>query len=101
MIRIAHGADLLLACGVRFDDRVTGKVEKFAKPGRSSISTLILRTEQEQAGAFAHRQRREVCIGRLADMIKERPLQKKFTGCISRSLPERARALRLPVTKRS
>ncbi|HEY0793948.1 MAG TPA: biosynthetic-type acetolactate synthase large subunit, partial [Chthoniobacterales bacterium] len=26
-------ADLLLACGVRFDDRVTGKVEKFAEHG--------------------------------------------------------------------
>ena len=26
-------ADLLLAFGVRFDDRVTGKVEKFAKHG--------------------------------------------------------------------
>src|SRR6266446_3239173 len=28
MKQIAPGADLLLACGVRFDDRVTGKVDK-------------------------------------------------------------------------
>src|SRR5881628_2338290 len=31
MQKIASGADLLLACGVRFDDRVTGKVEKFCE----------------------------------------------------------------------
>jgi len=29
-----HHADLLLAFGVRFDDRVTGKVEEFAKHGK-------------------------------------------------------------------
>ena len=31
--KIASGADLLLAFGVRFDDRVTGKVEKFCETG--------------------------------------------------------------------
>ena len=30
---IAPGADLLLAFGVRFDDRVTGKVDKFCEKG--------------------------------------------------------------------
>ena len=30
---IAPGADLLLAFGVRFDDRVTGKVDKFCENG--------------------------------------------------------------------
>src|SRR5437763_6981602 len=33
MERIAPGADLLLAFGVRFDDRVTGNVEKFCETG--------------------------------------------------------------------
>src|SRR5260370_30366247 len=33
MTKIASGADLLLAFGVRFDDRVTGKVEKFSEHG--------------------------------------------------------------------
>ena len=33
MVKIAPGADLLLAFGVRFDDRVTGKVEKFCETG--------------------------------------------------------------------
>ena len=31
--KVAEGADLLLAFGVRFDDRVTGKVEKFCETG--------------------------------------------------------------------
>ena len=31
--QIAKGADLLLAFGVRFDDRVTGKVDKFCEQG--------------------------------------------------------------------
>ena len=33
MVKIKAGADLLLAFGVRFDDRVTGKVEEFCKTG--------------------------------------------------------------------
>jgi len=32
-VPVAAGADLLLAFGVRFDDRVTGKVEKFCEHG--------------------------------------------------------------------
>jgi acetolactate synthase I/II/III large subunit len=32
-VKVAQGADLLLAFGVRFDDRVTGKVEKFCEGG--------------------------------------------------------------------
>jgi acetolactate synthase-1/2/3 large subunit len=33
MVKIKDGADLLLAFGVRFDDRVTGKFEEFCKQG--------------------------------------------------------------------
>ncbi len=33
MVKIKDGADLLLAFGVRFDDRVTGKFEEFCKNG--------------------------------------------------------------------
>ena len=29
-----NDADLLIACGVRFDDRVTGKLDEFAKHGK-------------------------------------------------------------------
>ena len=31
MVKLKPGADLLLAFGVRFDDRVTGKVDEFCK----------------------------------------------------------------------
>jgi len=33
MVKLKEGADLLLAFGVRFDDRVTGKFEEFCKHG--------------------------------------------------------------------
>ncbi len=33
MTKLKDGADLLLAFGVRFDDRVTGKVDKFCETG--------------------------------------------------------------------
>src|SRR5271154_3808023 len=33
MVKLKNGADLLLAFGVRFDDRVTGKFEEFCKSG--------------------------------------------------------------------
>src|SRR6185436_13517019 len=33
MVKLKDGADLLLAFGVRFDDRVTGKFEEFCKHG--------------------------------------------------------------------
>ncbi len=33
MVQLKPGADLLLAFGVRFDDRVTGKVDEFCKTG--------------------------------------------------------------------
>ena len=33
MVKLKDGADLLLAFGVRFDDRVTGKFEEFCKTG--------------------------------------------------------------------
>ena len=33
MVKLKPGADLLLAFGVRFDDRVTGKVDEFCKTG--------------------------------------------------------------------
>src|SRR5208337_3400657 len=33
LVKVQPGADLLLAFGVRFDDRVTGKVEEFCRTG--------------------------------------------------------------------
>jgi acetolactate synthase-1/2/3 large subunit len=80
MERLADGADLLLAFGVRFDDRVTGKVEEFCKQG-----TIV----HIDIDASEHNKNRHVqlpivsdlkfALGRLVAMLKKRSLQKKFT----------------------
>jgi len=76
---IHPGADLLLAFGVRFDDRVTGKVEKFCEKG------TIVHVDIDES---EHNKNRKVqlpvvsdvkyALGRLVDMFKKRPLQAKF-----------------------
>src|SRR3954470_17673042 len=80
MRKIAHGADLLLACGVRFDDRVTGKVEKFCE------SATIVHIDIDPSEINKNKPANlpiisdvKYALGRMADMIKERPLEKKFT----------------------
>jgi acetolactate synthase-1/2/3 large subunit len=77
---IAPGADLLLAFGVRFDDRVTGKVDKFCEHG-----TIV----HIDIDASEHNKNRKVqlpiesdikyALTRLNEMIRQRPIQKKFT----------------------
>ncbi|MGI8966847.1 MAG: thiamine pyrophosphate-dependent enzyme [Limisphaerales bacterium] len=80
-IKIAEGADLLLAFGVRFDDRVTGKVEKFCETG------TVVHIDIDQS---EHNKNRKVqlpiesdikyALSRLNGMIKKRPIAKKFTA---------------------
>jgi acetolactate synthase-1/2/3 large subunit len=77
--RIAPGADLLLALGVRFDDRVTGKVDKFGD-GATIVHLDIDASEHNKnkvvnlpiAGDVKH------ALGRLVEMIAERPIAKTF-----------------------
>ena len=81
MRQIAPGADLLLAFGVRFDDRVTGKVEKFCETG------TIVHIDVDPS---EHNKNRKVqlpivsdvkyALGRLVKMIKERPIQKQYAA---------------------
>jgi len=81
MVKIKPGADLLLAFGVRFDDRVTGKVEEFCKSG------TIVHVDIDQS---EHNKNRKVqlaiesdvkyALGRLNAMLRKRPLIKKFTA---------------------
>ena len=81
MEQIAPGADLLLAFGVRFDDRVTGKVEKFCEHG-----TIV----HIDIDASEHNKNRLVqlpiesdikyALTRLNEMVSKRPIQKKFTA---------------------
>jgi acetolactate synthase-1/2/3 large subunit len=78
---IAPGADLLLAFGVRFDDRVTGKVDKFCEKG--TIVHLDIDPSEINKNKPAHLpiiSDVKFALGRLVQMIKERPMQKKFTA---------------------
>jgi acetolactate synthase I/II/III large subunit len=78
---MAPGADLLLAFGVRFDDRVTGKVDKFCERG-----TIV----HIDIDASEHNKNRKVqlpiesdikyALGRLNEMVSKRPIAKKFNG---------------------
>src|SRR6266536_1074941 len=75
--KVAHGADLLLAFGVRFDDRVTGKVDKFCETG------TIVHIDVDPS-----------------EMIKKRAIQKRFTGWHKQIAEWKAKApLRYRVTE--
>jgi len=81
MRKVAHGADLLLAFGVRFDDRVTGKVDKFCESG--TIVHLDIDPSEINKNKPANLpivSDVKYALGRLADMIAERPIVKKFTA---------------------
>ncbi|HRT59232.1 MAG TPA: thiamine pyrophosphate-dependent enzyme, partial [Candidatus Paceibacterota bacterium] len=78
---IAPGADLLLAFGVRFDDRVTGKVDKFCE--RGTIVHIDIDPSEINKNKPANLpivSDIKYALGRLVRMIKERPIQKKFTA---------------------
>jgi acetolactate synthase-1/2/3 large subunit len=75
------GADLLLAFGVRFDDRVTGKVDKFAEHG--TIVHIDIDASEINKNKPAHLPvvaDINDALQRLNEMIKARPIQKKFTA---------------------
>ena len=77
----APGADLLLAFGVRFDDRVTGKVDKFCEHG------TIVHVDIDPSEINKNKPANlpvisdvRYALNRLNAMIAERPIQKKFTA---------------------
>jgi len=81
MKQMAPGADLLLALGVRFDDRVTGRVDKFCETG--TIVHLDIDPSEINKNKPANLpvvSDVRYALGRLAEMIQERPIQKKFTA---------------------
>src|SRR5208283_2526876 len=93
LVKIKPGADLLLAFGVRFDDRVTGKVDEFCRSG------TIVHIDIDQS---EHNKNRKVqlaiesdikyALGRLNEMIRQRPLSKKFTTWHAQIAEWKARA---------
>jgi len=81
MVKIKDGADLLLAFGVRFDDRVTGKFEEFCKHG------TIVHLDIDASELNKNRRANLAVVGdvkdaltRLNAMLARRPLNKKHTA---------------------
>ena len=80
MVKIKDGADLLLAFGVRFDDRVTGKFEEFCKHG------TIVHLDIDASELNKNRKANLPIVGdikdaltRLNKLIAARPIAKKHT----------------------
>ncbi|HEY0456233.1 MAG TPA: biosynthetic-type acetolactate synthase large subunit [Verrucomicrobiae bacterium] len=80
MVKIHDGADLLLAFGVRFDDRVTGKFEEFCKYG--TIVHIDIDASELNKNKRAHL----AVVGDIKDALRrlngflsKRPLSRNFT----------------------
>jgi acetolactate synthase-1/2/3 large subunit len=95
------GADLLLAFGVRFDDRVTGKVEKFCEHG--TIVHIDIDASEINKNKPAHLPvvaDVKDALRRLNEMIKARPIQKRFSAWHKQIAEWKAKApLRYQVTE--
>ena len=77
---IAPGADLLLACGVRFDDRVTGKIEKFCEHGTIvHIDIDASELNKNKPANLPVVSDVKYAFTELNKMLTKRPLEKKFT----------------------
>jgi len=77
---VAPGADLLLAFGVRFDDRVTGRVDKFCEKGTIvHIDIDPSEINKNKPANLPIVSDIKYALGRLNEMIKQRPIEKKFT----------------------
>ena len=86
-------ADLLLAFGVRFDDRVTGKVEKFCEHG--TIVHVDIDASEINKNRAVHLpviSDIKYALGRLNALLAERPLAKKFTAWQGRVAELKAKA---------
>lgn len=77
--KIAEGADLLLAFGVRFDDRVTGKVDKFCEHG-TIVHVDLDRSEHNKNRKVQLPIHSDVkyALGKLVKMIKARAIKARF-----------------------
>ena len=78
--KIADGADLLLAFGVRFDDRVTGKVEKFCETG-TIVHVDLDRSEHNKNRHVQLPIHSDVkyALSKLVKMVKARPIKARYT----------------------
>jgi acetolactate synthase I/II/III large subunit len=75
-IPVAPGADLLLAFGVRFDDRVTGKVDKFCEHG--TIVHIDIDASELNKNRKAHLpvvSDIRYALNRLNELVRKRPFK--------------------------
>src|SRR5258708_35635077 len=73
------GADLLLAFGVRFDDRVTGKVEKFCETGTIvHIDIDASEINKNKPANLPIVSDIRYALGRLNELIQQRSTRKRF-----------------------
>jgi acetolactate synthase-1/2/3 large subunit len=78
-VPIAPGADLLLAFGVRFDDRVTGRVDKFCE--RGTIVHIDIDASELNKNKPAHLpvvSDIRYALHRLNELARKQPLTNKF-----------------------
>jgi acetolactate synthase-1/2/3 large subunit len=81
LVRLKAGADLLLAFGVRFDDRVTGKVTEFCKTGTIvHIDIDPSEHNKNRKVQLAIQSDIRYALRRLNEMIRQRPIGKSFAG---------------------
>jgi acetolactate synthase-1/2/3 large subunit len=79
--KIAEGADLLLAMGVRFDDRVTGKVEQFCEHGTIvHIDVDPSEINKNKPANLPVVSDVKYALAQLNGMIKQRPIRKEFSA---------------------
>jgi acetolactate synthase-1/2/3 large subunit len=77
---IAPGADLLLAFGVRFDDRVTSRVDKFCEKGTIvHIDVDPSEINKNKPANLPIVSDIKYALVRLNEMIQKRPIEKQFT----------------------
>jgi acetolactate synthase-1/2/3 large subunit len=93
LVKLIDGADLLLAFGVRFDDRVTGKFEEFCKHG------TIVHIDIDASELNKNRRAHLPVVGdikdaltRLNQMIAQRPAAKPCTAWHTQIAEWKARA---------
>ena len=79
LVKLKAGADLLLAFGVRFDDRVTGKADEFCKAGTIvHIDIDPSEHNKNRKVQLAIRSDIRYALRRLNEMIRRRPIRKTF-----------------------
>ncbi len=93
MVPVAPGADLLLAFGVRFDDRVTGKIEEFCKRG------TIVHVDIDPSEINKNKPVNlpivsdiKFALAKLNAMLRQRALSKKYAPWVAQCAEWKARA---------